>query len=106
MTPTEKADTQPRGTQDKSRKRSRSLLTGKRHRAAKRSCGREETNDADETRQPRQQTEKTYERTEEQQGQRRRNTVWGGIGLQEYNQQPKNGNADLNTVNAKWTQKY
>ena len=101
MTPTTTADTQPRETQDKSRKRSRNLLTETTHYTSKRSCARGETNDEDETFQQRQQTAKTNESTDEEQGQRRRHTVCGDIGLQEYSPKPKNGNADSNTANAR-----
>ena len=88
MTPTESADSQPSEDQDASRKRSRNLLTETCQRKAKRPCTREETNDADETSQPRQQTEKTNGSTEKEQGPRRRNIAWEDIGLRGYNPQP------------------
>ena len=77
--PTGKADTQPREARDTSKKRSRIQLTEKSHRAEKKTCIREDTSEDRKTCPPGQQTEKINGITEEEQGQRRRHTVWEDI---------------------------
>ena len=87
MTPTETTDLHPIEEQASRRKRSRITPTEASLHTTKRQCARTETNEEDETFQPRQKTEKKDERKEQEQCPGRQNTAMEDIGLTEYNPQ-------------------